>query len=164
MSKATRDVMTLSTMLIPQPVAMYCTSVELQFFNCQKNCTQLPWQKHLAIHRITNLKATWSRFTQNFSMHLMCCLKIHSYLNMLFFVVQSLSHIGLFCDPMNCNPLDFSVHGIFQARILEWVVISFSKGSSQPRDWTSVTCISCIAGIFFTNELPGKPKYVKTMY
>ena len=45
------------------------------------------------------------------------------------------------CDPMDCNLLGYSVHGIFQARILEWVAISFSRGSSQPRDWTWVSCI-----------------------
>ena len=39
-----------------------------------------------------------------------------------------------FCYPMNCNPPGFSVHRIFQARKLEWVAISFSRGSSQPRD------------------------------
>ena len=39
------------------------------------------------------------------------------------------------CDPMNCSPLGSSVHGILQARTLEWVAISFSLGSSQPRDW-----------------------------
>ena len=38
------------------------------------------------------------------------------------------------CDPMNCNPPGSSVHGILQARVLEWVAISFSRGSSQPRD------------------------------
>ena len=38
------------------------------------------------------------------------------------------------CDPMDCNLSGFSVHGIFQARILEWVDISFSRGFSQPRD------------------------------
>ena len=42
------------------------------------------------------------------------------------------------CDPVDCNLLDFSVHGIFQARILEWVAISFSRGSSRPKDWTQV--------------------------
>ena len=42
----------------------------------------------------------------------------------------------------------FSVHGILQARILEWVAISFSRGSSQPRNQTQV---SCIAGRFFTD-------------
>ena len=38
------------------------------------------------------------------------------------------------CDPMDCSPPGFSVHGILQARILEWVAISFSRGSSRPRD------------------------------
>ena len=41
---------------------------------------------------------------------------------------------------MDYNPPGFSVHGIIQARILEWVAISFSKGSSRPRDWTGVSC------------------------
>ena len=45
-----------------------------------------------------------------------------------------------FCDPMDCSPPGSSVHGILQARILEWVVIPFSKGSSPPRDWTLVSC------------------------
>ena len=45
------------------------------------------------------------------------------------------------CDPMDCSLPGSSVHWIFQARVLEWVVISFSRGSSQPRDWTRVSCI-----------------------
>ena len=56
----------------------------------------------------------------------------------------------MFCDLMNCSPPGSSVHGILQARILEWVAIPFSRGSSWPRDWT---CVSCIAGRFFT-EFP----------
>ena len=47
-----------------------------------------------------------------------------------------------------CDPINYTVHRILQARILEWVVISFSKGSSQPRDQIRV---SCIVGAFFTN-------------
>ena len=39
-------------------------------------------------------------------------------------------------DPMDCSPPDFSVHGILQARILEWIAIPFSRGSSHPRDRT----------------------------
>ena len=50
------------------------------------------------------------------------------------------------CDSMDCSPPGSSVHGILQARILEWVAISFSRGSSRPRDWTQV---SHIAGIRF---------------
>ena len=45
------------------------------------------------------------------------------------------------CDPMNCSLSGSSVHGIFQARILEWVAIFFSRGSSRPRDQTWVSCI-----------------------
>ena len=52
-----------------------------------------------------------------------------------------------FCDPMDYSPPGFSVHGILQARILQWVAIPFSKGSSWPRDQTQV---SGIAGRFFT--------------
>ena len=48
------------------------------------------------------------------------------------------------CGPMDCSPPGFSVHEIFQARILEWVTISFSRESSWPRDRTHVSCISCI--------------------
>ena len=44
------------------------------------------------------------------------------------------------CDPVGCNLLGFSVYGILQARILEWIAISFSRGSSQPRDQTQVSC------------------------
>ena len=46
------------------------------------------------------------------------------------------------CDPMDCSPPSSSVHGIFQARVLEWVAISFSRGSSQPRDQIWVSCIA----------------------
>ena len=49
--------------------------------------------------------------------------------------------------PLNCSPPGPSVHGMVQARILEWIAIPFSRGSSQSRDWTQV---SCIAGRFFT--------------
>ena len=69
-------------------------------------------------------------------------------------VCNLLSHVQLFVNPWTvCSPLahsahqNSSVHGILQARILEWVAIPFSKGSSQPRDQTQV---SCLAGGFFT--------------
>ena len=57
------------------------------------------------------------------------------------------------CIPMDCSPPGSSVCGILQARILEWVAISSSRGSSQPRDqiW-----VSCTAGRFFLSEPPGK--------
>ena len=55
---------------------------------------------------------------------------------------KSLSRVRL------CDPMDYTVHGILQARILEWVAFPFSRGSSQPRDRTQVCCI---AGRFFTS-------------
>ena len=54
-----------------------------------------------------------------------------------------LSHVQLFYDHMNCSPPSISVHGIFPARILEWVAISSSRGSSQSRDWSQGSCVSC---------------------
>ena len=47
-----------------------------------------------------------------------------------------------------CNPMDCIVHGILQARILEWVAVPLSRGSSQPRDWTQA---SRTVGRFFTS-------------
>ena len=48
------------------------------------------------------------------------------------------------CDPMDCSPPGSSAHGISQARILERGAISSPRGPSRPRDWTRVSCISCI--------------------
>ena len=54
---------------------------------------------------------------------------------------KSLQSCPTLCDPMACSLLGSSVHGIFQAIVLEWIVISFSRGSSQPRDQTQVSRI-----------------------
>ena len=67
----------------------------------------------------------------------------------------SLQSCPTLCDPMDRNPPGSSVHGILQVRILEQVTISSSRGSSQPRDQTPV---SCIAGRFFTSEVGIKPQ------
>ena len=72
-------------------------------------------------------------------------------------MLSRFSHVQLW-DPMDCSPAGFSVHGILQARILEWVAMPFSRGSSWPRDWTCISCSSCIAGRFFTAEPPGNPQ------
>ena len=55
---------------------------------------------------------------------------------------------------MDCSPQDSSVHGISHARILEWIAISFTRGSSQPWDRTTS---SALAGVFFTTEPQGSP-------
>ena len=93
-------------------------------------------------------------------------------------VVQSLSHVWLFATPWIpvlhclpesksescsvvsdlCNPMDCTVCGILQARIMEWLVVPFSSESSHPRDGTHV---SYIAHGFFTSWATGKPKNVR---
>ena len=55
------------------------------------------------------------------------------------------------CDLMDCSPPGSFVHRLFQAKVLEWVAISFSRGSSWPRDQTLV---SCTEGRFFTDRAP----------
>ena len=60
------------------------------------------------------------------------------------------------CNPMDCSLPCSSVHWILQARILEWVAMPSSRESSQPRDWTQVSCDSRIVAGFFTSE-PSRP-------
>ena len=67
-------------------------------------------------------------------------------------------------DPMDCSLPGSSVHGILQSRILEWVAISFSRGSSQPRDWTSISYVSCIGrGVLYCYHHLGNPWRILSM-
>jgi len=77
---------------------------------------------------------------------------------------QSLQSCPTLWDPVDHNLPGSSVHGIFPAEILEWVAVPSSRGSSWPRDWTHVSCISCIAGGFFPAEPLEKPENTKTKY
>ena len=63
---------------------------------------------------------------------------------------------------MDCSLPGSSVHGILQARILEWAVMPSSRGSYQPRDWTCISYVSCIGrqDTYLLLELPGKPQSV----
>ena len=80
---------------------------------------------------------------------------------MVFFLFgnESESEVAWLCptlfDPMDYSLPGSSVHGIFQARVLEWVAISFSRGSSWPRDWTQVFCLTVrLFTIWATREVP----------
>ena len=68
-------------------------------------------------------------------------LKLHSLWVCVRWVTESCLTL---CDPTDCSPPGSSVHGILQARVLQQVAISSSRGSSRPRDGTCVFCISCI--------------------
>ena len=75
--------------------------------------------------------------------------------------IQSEVKVVQFC-PTLCDPTDYTVLGILQARILEWVAVPFSRGSSQPRDRTQV---SHIAGRFFTSWATWEAlKYIKNSW
>ena len=69
------------------------------------------------------------------------CMYTHIHVNM---HAKLLPSCPTLCNPMECSPPGSSVHGIFQARILEWVAIPLSRGSSQPRDQTQVSCIQIL--------------------
>jgi len=77
----------------------------------------------------------WKYLKSTLSLTISVCCLLHACV---------LSHVWLFCDPMDCNQSGSSVHGIFQARILEWGAISSSSGSSWPRDQTHVSFVSSI--------------------
>ena len=66
------------------------------------------------------------------------------------------SHSTIY-DPINCSPPSSSVHGISQARMLEWVAISFSRESSQTRDQTCVSYVSCFGRQNLYHVLLGSP-------
>ena len=58
--------------------------------------------------------------------------------------------------PTLCHPMDYTVHGVLQARILEWITLPFSRGSSQPRDWTQVSHMQADS---LPTEPRGKPNW-----
>ena len=96
------------------------------FFNSQKS------QSPLTLHLGNKFTSPWHKnITSPWHLELLqiMCTLSHS--------VMSNS-----CNPIGCNLPSSSVHGILQARILEWVAISFSRGSSQPRDWAQVSYIA----------------------
>ena len=77
-----------------------------------------------------NICILWTKQLCCYYQNMFICLML--YLSICCLVAQSCPTL---CNPMDCSLPGFSVHGIFQARVLEWVAISFSMGSSRPRDW-----------------------------
>ena len=97
---------------------------------------------------VTGLYGSFFFFASNFLLEDNCrALSCVWGISLAFFIFILKVKVAQLC-PTFCDPVDYTVHGIFQATILEWVAFPFSRGSSQPRDWTQV---SCIAGGFFTS-------------
>ena len=63
--------------------------------------------------------------------------------------VKSLQSCQTLCNPMDYSPAGSSVNEIFQARLLEWVAMPSSRGSSQPKDWTHISFVPALASRFF---------------
>jgi len=80
---------------------------------------------------------------------------------MCFLYAKSLQSCPTLCNPVNCSPPGSSVHGIFQPRMLEWVAMPFSTGSSQPRDRTQVSMSVALASRFFTTSATRETPYIK---
>ena len=108
---------------------------------------QLQWPLNWLV--LVGIKGIWSGFCRNNGLNKQMARSFQLMIGTLpikMFLKVSQSRLTL-CDPINCSLPSSSVHGILQTRILEWVAISFSRGSSWPRDriW-----VSCIVGRVFT--------------
>ena len=99
---------------------------------------------------------------------MLCQFQVYSKMNLLNIYIyinastraKCLSRVQL-CNPMCCSPLGSPVHGILQSRILEWVAMPFSRGSSQPRDQTHISYISCTGKlVLYHQHYLGSPAYL----
>ena len=105
-----------------------------------------------------NIFQIHSKIGQEVQIFLTYLLLIFLFFYPIFVYAKSLQLCPTLWDPMDCNLPGSSVHGILQARILEWVAISFSRGSSQPRDRTCIPYISCIGKqVLYHQCHPGSP-------
>ena len=109
--------------------------------------TELNWMSNKAEHVFIYLLAIYI-FSLVTSLFTSLFLKILCIFWMKWSEVLVVQSCLTLCNCMEYNPLGSSVHGILQARILEWVAIPFSMESSWPKNWTQVSCIS---GRFFTH-------------
>ena len=90
-----------------------------------------------AVHGVAQSR-TWLKWLSSSSTSLYALATWH----LCIFEAKSLQSCPTLCSPLGCSLPGSSVHGILQARILEWVAMPSSRGSSRPRDWTRVSCSS----------------------
>ena len=125
---------------------------------CFSDCFIIFYKNYFWYCNMVTLEITFSLLPREYYYCLLRAVVIHlfsDFLNYLARTVCSVTQLWLsLCHLKDCSPLGSSVHGIFQARKLEWVAISFSRGSSWPRDRT---VSPTLAGTFFTAEPWGKP-------
>ena len=104
-------------------------------------------------HKLTKVKKNYQKLRKitQLEVHLLCCAK-------------PLQLCSTLCNSVDSSPPDSSVHGILRSRIPEWAVMPSSRGSSQPRDQTCVSYISCIGRRALISPLapPGRPVLLAT--
>ena len=134
--------------------------------------TQIPFHISLKVQNLPQLKKSglfpqdlWDSQCAYKSLREILCLKCFQFLHpeivlcFLRIVIESgkksvlVTQYATLWDPMDCSPPDPSVHGIFQARTLQWVAMPSSRGPSPPRDWTC----ACYVADSLPSEPPGKP-------
>ena len=112
----------------------------------------LVWYLFSFTHTYTGLHiyGYWPRY--DFCLQSWICNVHTTLLTCLFFFCVCLQSCPTLCNPMDCSSPASFVHGILQARILEWLAISHSRGSSRPRDQTISLMSPALAGGFFTTD------------
>ena len=100
-------------------------------------------------------------FTHNCYIKFWGQIKFYTFIEMTILVLESevTQSCPTLCDPMGCSLPGFSIHGISQARILEWLASSFTRGSSQPRNWTRGSCIGRQISLPLSHQ--GSPRGLK---
>ena len=137
---------------VPQPTNIF--AVLWDFWNSW-SCSCLKWDLTFKADRCCILAAQWHLWIFAFTFFfffswrviaLECCVGFcHTSTWISHICICLVAHLCLtFCSSMDCSPPGSSIHGISQARILEWVAILYSRGSSWPRYRTRVSCVSGI--------------------
>ena len=119
----------------------FCLKLCHQFLPQFPDCCLTQWISDLAAH--TNwYDVSTLKDADNFSLRVEAWPRKWVLCSITFEVEGEVAHsCPTLCDPVDCNLRVFSIHGILQARILEWIAVSFSRGSSRPRDLTRVSRI-----------------------
>ena len=126
----------------------HCFSIYFPWTNHYRNANQ-NYEIHLTSTRVTTTQKNQTSFGEDVeNLELLICCLWECKMVCVHMCVFSCSVVSDSLQPMDCSPPGSSVHGILPARIRKWVAIPFSRGSSQPRNWTQV---SCITGSFLTN-------------
>ena len=105
---------------------------------------------HLRCPRVVN--ASPRSLPSSFLGVLLVCVSVSKFLLFIRIVCAHTQSCPTLCNPLDCSPPGSSVHEILQPRILEWVAMLSSRGSFQPRGRTPISCVSGIAGGFFSAE------------